>query len=290
MSALNFTKMHGLGNDYLYIYVSAPLPAEPAQLSQILSRRRFAVGADGLILMEPSARADCSMRIFNADGSEAELCGNGLRCVAKYLFDRQIVTTASMMIETPAGIIPARILHTSPSISEVAVTLPEPTFEPSKVPVSSEEAFINQPLHIPDLPQYQFRGTALSLGNPHCVIFMETDIHEFPVAQVGPHLEHHSLFPNRTNVEFVYQLTPQILHVRVWERGSGETFACGSGACAAIAAGFITNKVPLSCTVKLTGGELKVDWQQGRGLILTGPAAEVYSGSISELYIEDMIS
>jgi len=286
---LHFTKMHGIGNDYIFVDYRQKLPKDIPKLARKISRHHFAIGSDGLILIGQSSEADCSMRIFNADGSEAEMCGNGLRCVAKYAHDRQFVSSKDLKIATKAGVMEATIIDTNGAVSHVAVSLPEPGFSPETIPIQSSEACLLQ-----SFSKYKGTGklppdlvfTAVNVGNPHCIIVIDEDLADYPVKIFGPIIENLSLFPEKTNVEFVRILTPEKIQVRVWERGSGETLACGSGACASVAACFANKISAKNCTVILEGGELKVNWNEGKGFNLEGPAEEVFEGAIPFDFLE----
>ncbi|MBN2381369.1 diaminopimelate epimerase [bacterium] len=277
---MHFTKMHGIGNDYIYIEQGSKLPRSLADLAILLSRRNFSVGSDGLIEIGRSERADVSMRIFNADGSEAEMCGNGLRCLAKYAYDHGLVKGPEMTVETAAGVVRARIIATDGPISQVEVMLPEPELTPALVPFEADHAFIDEPLEGIEPGLAGLNCTVLNLGNPHCVIFLAEDVGTFPVQVWGPRLETKAIFPERVNVGFATPLSATHVRVRVWERGSGETLACGSGASACVVAGLITGKLSSPCRASLPGGDVSVAWMRGQGVLLTGPAEEVYQGEI----------
>lgn len=286
---LRFTKMHGIGNDYIFIDYHQPLPVPAPVLARRLSRHRFSVGSDGIILIGKSDQADCSMAIFNADGSEAEMCGNGLRCVAKYVHDRHFVSGKLVTIETKAGIMKATISESAADISSVAVSLPEPRFSPEDIPVKAARSCFLEPFtnysHTEEFPK-DLTFTTVNVGNPHCVIVLDEELDDYPVRDLGPKIENLSIFPEKTNVEFLRILTPEKIRVRVWERGSGETMACGSGACAAVAACCINNLTSNHCLVKLEGGELSVTWKRKKGFILEGPAEEVFEGEIPFNFLE----
>ncbi|MEM2557548.1 MAG: diaminopimelate epimerase [Candidatus Bathyarchaeia archaeon] len=277
MVKLVFWKMHGLGNDYILIdNRDGRLRDEVlSPLAQNLCRRRFSVGADGLLLIYNSAIADVKMRIFNADGSEAEMCGNGIRCVAKYCYENGVVSKSEMSVETLAGIKTLWLDVDGTKVKAITVDMGGPTFKRESIPVFGEGEFINEELRVNDKA---FRATCLSLGNPHCVIFVE-DVKNFPVEYYGPRIENHPLFPKRINVEFVQVIKRNLLRVRVWERGVGETLACGTGACASVIAGSILSRTDRECTVQLLGGELKIRYEDNR-VFMSGPAETVYKGVI----------
>lgn len=277
MVELVFWKMHGLGNDYILVDNRGGWLREEklSQLAQKLCRRRFSVGADGLLLVCDSAVADVKMRIFNADGSEAEMCGNGIRCLAKYCYENRIVGRSEMRIETLAGVKTVWLDVAEGRVKSVTVDMGSPIFRREHIPVAGEGEFIDEELKVNDKV---FRATCLSVGNPHCVIFVE-DVDGFPVEHYGPIIENSPLFPKRINVEFVQVIRRDLIKVRVWERGVGETLACGTGACASVVAGNMLGKVDNECAVRLLGGELKVKYSDGR-IFMSGPAETVYKGTI----------
>jgi len=238
-----------------------------------LCHRRFGIGADQLLVLRPSSRADVAMQIFNADGSEVEMCGNGVRCLARYLVDRGRSRGPEIRVETPAGIVTPRI-----EADRIAVEMGAPLFTPSRIPVSLEgNEVIDRPV---TAAGRAWRVTCLSMGNPHCVIRVD-DVEGVEVEAVGPALETHPLFPRRTNVEFVQVLGPAEIRMRVWERGAGETLSCGTGACAAVVAAAVNGWTGDEVTVHLRGGDLHVRWRRGGPVILTGPAEEVFRGEIT---------
>lgn len=277
MVELVFWKMHGLGNDYILVDNRGGWLREEklSQLAQKLCRRRFSVGADGLLLVCGSTVADVKMRIFNADGSEAEMCGNGIRCLAKYCYENRIVGRSEMRIETLAGVKTVWLDVAEGRVKSVTVDMGSPIFRREHIPVAGEGEFIDEELKVNDKV---FRATCLSVGNPHCVIFVE-DVDGFPVERYGPIIEKSPLFPKRINVEFVQVIRRDLIKVRVWERGVGETLACGTGACASVVAGNMLGKVDNECAVRLLGGELKVKYSDSR-IFMSGPAETVYKGII----------
>lgn len=280
---LTFTKMHGLGNDFILIdCIKQPAAANLpfGDLSKKLCHRRFGIGADQILLLYPSDRADFMMKIFNADGGEVEMCGNGIRCLAKYIWDRGLSKKDILEIETLAGIIrPER------AGDMVRVDMGEPIFEPEKIPVNisqkskgKDNRAIDYPLQIKDR---EFKITCISMGNPHAVIFLNEDISNFPVSIYGYEIENHHLFPKRTNVEFVNVKSRSELSMRVWERGSGETLACGTGASATGVAAMIKGLTDRKVTIHLAGGDLVIEWDNANNHVyMTGPAAEVFEGRI----------
>ena len=277
---MKFVKMHGAGNDYVYLDAfQSPPPRNLPELAVRISDRHTGIGSDGLIVIGPSDVADATMRMWNADGSEAGMCGNGLRCVAKYLFDRKLVAKPEMRIATGDGIISAWIESTDGRESRVRVSLGSPKLTAAEIPTTLRESpLLDVPLKCGDR---EFRVCCVSMGNPHCVIFVEEPTDEL-VLQYGPLLERHEVFPERTNVEFVQILTQDELRMRVWERGSGETMACGSGACAAVVAAVLTGRTGRHVRCRLPGGELTVDWDDSETVFLTGPAVEVFEGEWPE--------
>ncbi|MEM0049662.1 MAG: diaminopimelate epimerase [Candidatus Bathyarchaeia archaeon] len=272
-----FWKMHGLGNDYILIDNRDEKIDDRilSSLAQKLCRRRFSIGADGLLLLYNSGVADVKMRIFNADGSEAEMCGNGIRCLAKYCYESGIIGKSELSVETLAGIKSVRLYIAGGRVSSVTVDMGSPIFDREKIPVLGEDKFINEDLNVDG---EKFKATCLSVGNPHCIIFVE-NVESFPVEFYGPKIERHSLFPKRTNVEFVQIVRPDLIKVRVWERGVGETLACGTGACASVVAGRVLGLLNSECVVHLPGGELKIKYDEANNKIfLIGPAEKVYEG------------
>jgi diaminopimelate epimerase len=274
---MRFTKMHGCGNDYVYVdCFREPMPHDPAGLSRAISDRHFGVGSDGLILICPSDKADARMRMFNADGSEAEMCGNGVRCVAKYVYDHGLVRKPTLTVETGRGVLTLDLETSGGVVRQVRVDMGEPILEAERVPTTlSGSPVVNVPL---DVAGQQFAVTCVSMGNPHCVIFVP-EITDALVLGVGPQIEKHSAFPRRTNVEFVRVNRPDDVMMRVWERGSGETLACGTGACAVAVAGVLTGRSARKVTVHLTGGDLQLEWsERDNHVYMMGPAVEVFSG------------
>lgn len=262
---MHFTKMHGLGNDYLYVY--GEVPSDIEELSIRLSDRHFGAGSDGMIYIGPSEVADFSMRIFNADGSEAKMCGNGIRCVGKYVYDKGLTTKTSLAIETLSG------------VKQLELQVEDGVVQSASVDMGVVEVGEDRELTVGDST---FTCTPVSVGNPHAVIFVE-DAEAAPVATVGPLIEHHEAFPGGVNVEFVQVLSPSELRMRVWERGSGITMACGTGTCASVAAaaskGLVQAHEPV--TVHLDGGDLRIVVGQGGKVTMTGPATTVYEGEVA---------
>jgi diaminopimelate epimerase len=274
---ITFTKMHGLGNDFILIDCRHVTLNNLPELSKTLCHRRFGVGADQMLLLLASQEADFMMRIFNADGGEVEMCGNGIRCLAKYIWDRNLSAKKILSVETPGGII-----RPEKAGDLVKVDMGEPVFEPEKIPVMQREInnssrIIDYPLRIEDR---EFKITCVSMGNPHAVIFVE-NLSKFPIPYYGSLIENHPLFPKKTNVEFIEVFTPKEISMRVWERGSGETMACGTGASAAVVASNIKGLTEKEVTVHLLGGDLFIEWAGTNHVYMTGPAAEVFEGIIN---------
>jgi len=289
---MQFVKMQGAGNDYIYLDCFAqPAPKDPAALARRLSDRHFGIGADGLILILPSSQTDARMRMFNADGSEAEMCGNGIRCVAKYVYDHGLCPRTRLRIETGAGIIPVEVFPEDGRVRRACVDMGRPIFEPPEVPTTLP-ADPRSPVAAAADAELQVAGrtlqvTCVSMGNPHCVVFVDEPDDRW-VLELGPQIETHPSFPNRVNVEFVKVVSAQEAVARVWERGSGETLACGTGACAVCVAGVLTGRTERRLAVRLPGGVLQIEWAQDDHVYLTGPAVEVFTGTLSEECIDSL--
>ena len=273
---MRFTKMHGLGNDYVYVNGFDEQVDDPAAVARSVSDRHFGIGADGLILILPSDKADCRMRMFNADGSEAQMCGNGIRCVAKYVYDHDIARRPALNVETLAGVLDLDLFVAGDAVDKVRVRMGEPRLQRAQIPMQGAPGqVINEPLLVDGAT---FAVTAVSMGNPHCVVFVE-DVENFDVARWGPHFEHHEVFPEGVNTEFIQVHDRESFSMRVWERGSGETLACGTGASAAAVACHLTGRTDRRVTAHLLGGPLELEWQASDNQVLmTGPAVEVFSG------------
>jgi len=271
---INFIKMHGLGNDYIYFDCFKQPLEDPALLAPLLSDRHRGIGGDGIILILPSLAADARMRMFNADGSEAEMCGNGIRCAAKYLYDSGLIKKTTAEIETGKGILQLELHPLNKKIMQVRVNMGNPVLNGPDIPVVINE---NPVFGSISVLGSAFDFTAVSMGNPHCVIFVD-DVKKFPVEKFGPAIENHPLFPKRVNVEFVEIINKNEVLQRTWERGSGETMACGTGACAVCAAGVLRQKTASRIINHLTGGDLELEWSGS--VFMTGPAETVFSGVI----------
>ncbi|MDO4600512.1 MAG: diaminopimelate epimerase [[Ruminococcus] gnavus] len=273
---MRFTKMQGLGNDYVYVNGFEEKIANPSEMAVKMSNRNFGVGSDGLILINPSEKADFEMEMYNADGSRGEMCGNGIRCVGKYVYDYGLTEKTQISVETLGGIKYLDLTVKEGKVTQVRVDMGTPILTSEKVPVVAEE---ENAVDIPILVEgKEYRMTCVSMGNPHAVVFME-DIEHLEIEKIGPKFENHERFPNRVNTEFVKVLDRKTASMRVWERGSGETLACGTGACAVAVAcilgGYTENKV----TVKLLGGDLLIEWDRDQNKIyMTGPAEVVFDG------------
>jgi len=273
---MRFTKMHGIGNDYVFVDMFHETVADPQKTAIEISNRHFGVGSDGLILIEPSQTADIRMSMFNPDGSQAEMCGNGVRCVAKYAYEHGLVSSTEIDLETLAGTKQLQLdLAPDGTVQSVRVNMGPPIFERSAIPVrgSGPDALDEEIVSGDET----FSASCLSIGNPHCVILVG-DVDTFPVAIHGPIIETHSLFPQRANVEFVQVISPQRIRQRTWERGAGETLACGTGACAVAVACASRGLTQRHVTVQLLGGDLDLDWADDGNVYMTGPAVEVFTG------------
>jgi len=276
---MKFTKMHGAGNDYVYVNCFEEPVENPEQVAVRVSNRNFGIGSDGLILILPSERADVRMRMFNADGSESEMCGNGIRCVAKYAYDHGLVTKKEITAETGAGILSLQLFTDSGNrVDKVRVNMGVPRLTRAEIPMQGNGAdrVVAEPLNI---LHTAFNITCVSMGNPHCVIFVD-DLERFQVEKYGPLIENHDIFPRRTNVEFVRVISPGEVRQRTWERGAGETLACGTGASAVCVAGVLNGLTEKKILNHLSGGDLELEWAEDGNVYMTGPAVEVYSGEI----------
>ena len=276
---MKFTKMHGIGNDYVYVNCFEESVKNPAEVSKFVSDRHFGIGSDGLILISPSAIADFRMNIYNADGSQAEMCGNGIRCVAKYVYDYGLTDKTEISVETLAGIKYLRLQVENGKVASVEVNMGAPILEPKEIPVAVEESpVVNVPVEVKGKIYHM---TCVSMGNPHAIIFMN-NVKDLDIAAIGPYFENHKVFPKRTNTEFVEVLDRNTVNMRVWERGSDETLACGTGACATTVACILNDKTENEVTVHLLGGDLKIRWdREANQVYMTGPATVVFDGEIT---------
>lgn len=277
---MKFTKMQGAGNDYVYVNCFEEQVNDPATIAQKVSNRNFGIGSDGLILIMPSTVADVRMRMFNSDGSESEMCGNGIRCVAKYAYDHGIVAKKEITAETGAGILTLQLFtNGADKVEKVRVNMGEPRLKRQEIPMLGDgpERVVDEPLNI---LHSTFKITCVSMGNPHCVIFVD-DVENFPVDKYGPLIENHELFPRRTNVEFVQVISRKEVRQRTWERGAGETLACGTGASAVTVACVLNGLTERSIVNHLSGGDLEMEWPENGPVFMTGPAVEVFTGEIA---------
>lgn len=278
---MKFTKMQGLGNDYVYVNCFKEKIENPSELAVRISDRHFGVGSDGLIMINPSDKADFEMEMYNADGSRGEMCGNGIRCVAKYVYDYGLTDKTSISVETLGGIKYLDLTVEDGKVSLVKVDMGRPELEPSRIPVVAEgDRAVDEPITVDGK---EYRMTCVSMGNPHAVVYVDCDVKELPLEEIGPGFEHHERFPKRVNTEFVRVLDRKTVEMRVWERGSGETLACGTGACAVAVSSALNGLTEDEVTVKLLGGNLRIQWDRERDTVyMTGPAAVVFDGEWPE--------
>lgn len=281
---VKFTKMHGIGNDYVYINCFKEEVKNPSALAKFVSNRNFGVGSDGLILIRPSEKADFQMDMYNSDGSQAEMCGNGIRCVGKYVYDYGLTDKTEITIDTLAGIKNLKLKIKDGKVALVRVNMGEPVLEPEKIPVRYQEnPVVNVPI---DVKGKEYHITCVSMGNPHAVVFMD-HVKDLDLNRLGPYFENHPRFPKRINTEFVEVLDRHTANMRVWERGAGETLACGTGTCAAAVACVLNGKTDSTLTVHLLGGDLQIEWDRETNQIyMTGTATTVFDGELFE-YPED---
>ncbi|WP_094551827.1 diaminopimelate epimerase [Petroclostridium xylanilyticum] len=275
---MKFTKMQGIGNDYVYVNCFEEKVENPSGVAVKISDRHFGIGSDGLVLIMPSDTEDFKMRMFNSDGSEAEMCGNAIRCVGKYVYDNGLTDKDTISIETLAGTKILKMEIEDGKVKMVRVDMGEPILEPEKIPViHAKERFVNEEVEVDG---EKYKVTCVSMGNPHAIIYMK-DIDNLKIEEIGPKFEHHKIFPRRTNTEFVEVIDRQTLKMRVWERGAGETLACGTGACAVLVASVLNGVSERKATVKLKGGDLLIEWsQEDNHVYMTGPAVKVFDGEI----------
>lgn len=275
---MKFTKMQGLGNDYVYVNCMEQMVEDAAETARRVSDRHFGIGSDGLILICPSDKADFEMRMYNADGSRGEMCGNGIRCVGKYVYDYGLTDKTSLSVETLGGIKHLFLEVEDGKVSLVKVDMGSAILEPEKIPVTAEGSrVVDEPLCVDGKT---FRMTCVSMGNPHAVIYVD-DVQGMDLEKTGPSFENHERFPNRINTEFAHVLDRNTVEMRVWERGSGETLACGTGACAVAVASILNGYTEDQVTVRLLGGDLKIEWdREANKVYMTGPAEVVFDGEI----------
>ena len=274
---MEFTKMQGCGNDYVYVDLFKEKIENPAKLSSAVSDRHFGIGSDGLITIGPSETADFQMHIYNADGSEAEMCGNGVRCVAKYVYDHGLTDQTEITVETGAGIKTLLLTVENKKVSQVRVDMGEPILNPELIPVEADgDTVIDEKIYVDGK---EWHMTCVSMGNPHAVVFVE-DTDAFELEKYGPQFENHPRFPKRTNVEFVHVISRTEASMRVWERGSAETLACGTGTCASVMACILNHKTENKVLVHLRGGDLTIEYDpKSNHIFMTGPAVEVFHGT-----------
>jgi len=275
---MKFTKMQGLGNDYIYVDCTKESFDNISEVAKKVSDRHFGIGSDGLVLILPSAKADFRMRMFNSDGSESEMCGNAIRCVGKYVYDNKLTDKDKITIETLAGIKVLELKIENREVVLARVDMGEPILTPKNIPVEgNKERFISEPIEI-DGKIYNV--TAVSMGNPHAITYVD-DVESFPLFQVGPKMETNQLFPRKVNAEFVQVVNRSTLKMRVWERGAGETLACGTGASAVLVASVLNGISERAATIKLLGGDLFIEWsEKDNHVYMTGPAVKVFDGEI----------
>lgn len=276
---MKFTKMHGISNDYIYVNCFEEAVENPEKVSIYVSDRRTGIGSDGLVLIMPSEKADFKMRIFNADGSEAMMCGNATRCIGKYVYDKGMTDKTEITLETNSGIKYLTLYPENGKVELVTVDMGKAILEPKNIPVISEkERFISEPVLV-DGSEYKI--TCVSMGNPHAVVYTD-NVDILDLEKIGPSFENHKLFPDRINTEFIRVIDANNLQMRVWERGSGETFACGTGACASVVASVLNGfcKYDQEVTVRLRGGDLKITYKSDETVIMKGPAAFICDGDI----------
>lgn len=275
---MRFTKMHGCGNDYIYVDCTDVMIEQPSKVAKIVSDRHFGIGSDGLILICSSEKADFRMEMYNADGSEGSMCGNGVRCIAKYVYDYGLTDKTEISLETKGGTKYLDLEVVDGVVSKVTVDMGRPVLRPKQIPVISEkERVIGEPITILGI---EYKMTCISMGNPHAVVFIE-DTNELEIEKIGPFFEHHNFFPERINTEFVQVIDRKNIKMRVWERGSGETLACGTGACASVVACVLNGITEDEVTVHLLGGELEIFYDREReSVIMKGPAETVFQGEI----------
>ena len=275
---MKFTKMHGCGNDYVYVNLFEEHIDDPAEMSIKVSDRHFGIGSDGLITIEPSDIADFRMRIYNADGSEAEMCGNGIRCVAKYVYDHKLTDKTEISVQTGAGVKILKLFVEGDKVEQVTVDMGEPVLAPAEIPVVADgDRVVDEPIEVCGK---EWRMTCVSMGNPHAVVFVD-DVENFELEKYGPHFENHERFPKRTNTEFVHVVSRTEASMRVWERGSAETWACGTGTCATVMACILNGKTDNKVLVHLRGGDLTIEYDEKTNhVFMTGPATEVFNGEV----------
>lgn len=275
---MKFTKMHGIGNDYVYVNCLKENVENPSEVAIKISDRHFGIGSDGLILIKPSDVADGKMEMYNADGSQGAMCGNGIRCVAKYMYDYGITDKTRISVETKSGIKYLDLTLKNGKVDTVKVNMGAPILKASEIPVISEkEQVISEPVTIDGK---EWKITCVSMGNPHAITYID-DVKHLEIEKIGPKFENHEIFPDRVNTEFVHVIDRNTVEMRVWERGSGETYACGTGACAVAVSSILNGLTEEEVTVKLLGGDLKIFWNREENRVyMTGSATKVFDGEI----------
>ena len=275
---MKFAKMQGCGNDYIYFNCIKTQIVDEVKAAIELSDRHFGIGGDGIILIKDSDIADFEMCMYNADGSRGAMCGNGIRCVAKYVYDKGLIDKEEFTIESMGAVKNIELVVIDSKAELIKVDMGEPELEPEKIPVDLDgDNVINHPIRVAGK---DYNMTCVSMGNPHAVIFIDEPVVDFPVAEIGKEFENHPVFPDRTNTEFVRVIDENTVEMRVWERGSGETLACGTGACATAVAAALNGFCGREVTVKLLGGELNIEWREDNRIIMTGPAQFVFEGEV----------
>ena len=276
---MRFTKMHGCGNDYIYVNCFEENVEKPNEVSKVVSERHFGIGADGLILIKPSDRADFTMAMYNADGTEGRMCGNGIRCVAKYVYDNRLTNKTTITVDTLSGIKTLKLNVVNDKVVTGKGDMGVPVFLCSEIPVIfSKKYMINEEI---EAGGRKFKTTCISMGNPHAVVFLNEDLKKFDLEKYGKSFENHEMFPDRVNTEFIKIVDKNHIYMRVWERGSGETYACGTGACAAALAAYINGYTDRTVNVSLKGGMLKIEYDCETGhIFMTGPAEIICTGDI----------
>lgn len=275
---MKFTKMQGIGNDYVYVNCFEENIKNPSKVAKFISDRHFGIGSDGLVLILPSDICDFKMRMINSDGSEAEMCGNAIRCVGKFVFDKGLTKKTEITVETLAGIKALKLHINNGLVEGVTASMGEPILESEKIPVLSDDKnFINKKITVEGKDYF---ATCVSMGNPHCVVYLN-DIDNLDIEKIGPYFENHKLFPKRINTEFVEIINKDTIKMRVWERGAGETLACGTGACAVLVSSYLNGHSNRRATIKLLGGDLLIDWnEKDNNVYMTGSATLVFEGEI----------
>ncbi|MDD2980631.1 MAG: diaminopimelate epimerase [Hespellia sp.] len=278
---MKFTKMQGIGNDYVYVDCTKKPLEDPSGVAVRVSDRHFGIGSDGLILINPSEVADFEMAMYNADGSRGEMCGNGIRCVAKYVYDYGLTDKTNLSIETLAGIKYLDLTVENGKVEMVKVNMGSPILTPADIPIIADgDRVVDEPINVDGVT---YRMTGVSMGNPHDIVFIE-DVKGLDIEKIGPKFENHPRFPKRINTEFVRVIDEETVEMRVWERGSGETLACGTGACATAVACVLNGLTKEEVTVKLLGGDLKIKWDRDEDIVyMTGPATVVFDGEIADI-------